>query len=74
MTKFNTQKIDNMVTIRINEDSKQAKAVVEMLRTFSFVEVLESPRYNSATEKAIDEALEETSEISLVDFRKQLYS
>jgi hypothetical protein len=42
-----------MVTVKIKENSKQAKAVVEMLRTFSFVEIVEKPRYNAETEKAI---------------------
>lgn len=44
-----------MVTVKIKENSKQAKAVVEMLRTFSFVEVVDKPRYNSETEKVISE-------------------
>ena len=29
-----------MVTLKIKENSKQAKAVLEMLKTFSFVEVI----------------------------------
>lgn len=32
-----------MVTINIKENSKQAKAVLEMLKTFAFVEVVEKP-------------------------------
>ena len=31
-----------MVTIKIKENSKQAKAVLEMLKTFPFVEILET--------------------------------
>jgi hypothetical protein len=56
-----------MVTIHIKENSKQAKAVLEMLKTFAFVEVVEKPvglgkpstekkRYNATTEKAIQDA------------------
>lgn len=54
-----------MVTVTIKEQSKQARAVVEMLKTFPFVEFKESskkitstqkPRYNAATEKAIKDA------------------
>lgn len=44
-----------MVTIRIKSRSKQAKAIVEMLKTFSFVEIEEPRRYSSETEKAIQE-------------------
>ena len=32
-----------MVTINIKENSRQAKAVLEMLKTFAFVEVVEKP-------------------------------
>ncbi|REE05778.1 hypothetical protein [Marinoscillum furvescens] len=45
-----------MVTVHINEKSKQAKALIEMLKTFSFVEIEEKPRYNEETEQAIKEA------------------
>ncbi len=45
-----------MVTVHIKENSKQAKALLEMLRTFSFVEFEENPRYNSETEKVIEDA------------------
>ncbi|RZF59577.1 hypothetical protein [Sphingobacterium corticibacterium] len=44
-----------MVTVRIKSKNKQAKALIEMLRTFSFVEVEEEQRYNAETEKAIQE-------------------
>lgn len=44
-----------MVTVRIKSKNKQAKALIEMLRTFSFVEVEEERRYNAETEKAIQE-------------------
>ncbi len=33
-----------MVTITIKENSKQAKAVIAMLRTFSFVEIQEDTK------------------------------
>lgn len=42
-----------MVTVHIKENSKQAKALLEMLKTFSFVEIEEKPRYNEETERAI---------------------
>ena len=42
-----------MVTVHIKENSKQAKALLEMLKTFSFVEFEEKPRYNKETEEAI---------------------
>jgi hypothetical protein len=46
-----------MVVVRIKENSKQAKAVIAMLKTFPFVEVDEEPnRYNDETEKAIRDA------------------
>jgi hypothetical protein len=32
-----------MVTIKIKENSKQAKAVLEMLKTFAFVEIVTNP-------------------------------
>ncbi|GAA4802079.1 hypothetical protein GCM10023231_33750 [Olivibacter ginsenosidimutans] len=44
-----------MVTVRIKSSNKQAKALIEMLKTFSFVEVEEEKRYNAETEKAIQE-------------------
>lgn len=48
-----------MVTVRIKENSKQAKALIEMLKTFPFVEFKEEPdRYNEETEKAIRDARE----------------
>ncbi len=48
-----------MITIRIKENSKQAKALIEMLKTFPFVEFKEEPdRYNEETEKAIRDARE----------------
>lgn len=45
-----------MVTVTIKEDSKQAKALIAMLRTFSFVEVHEQSNFNSDTVKAIEDA------------------
>lgn len=64
-----------MVTVKIKENSKQAKALLEMLKTFSFVEIVEKPRYNAETEKAIkDVRAGKTTKVSLDSFRKQLYS
>lgn len=64
-----------MITVRIKENSKQAKAVVEMLKTFPFVEILEKPRYNSATERAIKEAKEgKSTPTTLEELRGELYS
>lgn len=53
-----------MVTITIKENSKQAKAVIEMLKAFDFVEFKESkvekPKKIKTTPKiAIDISLEE---------------
>jgi hypothetical protein len=53
-----------MVTITIKENSKQAKAVIEMLKTFDFVEIKESkiskPINTKAKSKsAIEISLEE---------------
>lgn len=62
------------VTLKIDKRSKQAKAVLEMLKTFDFVK-FEEPRYNKETEDAIKEAKSgKATKISLADFRKQLYS
>lgn len=62
------------ITVRINKQSKQAKAVVEMLKTFDFVK-FEKPRYNKETEHAIEEVKSgKTTKITLTNFRKQLYS
>ncbi len=62
------------ITVKIDKRTKQAKAVVEMLKTFDFVK-FEKPRYNKETEKAVKEAKAgKTTKISLTDFRKQLYS
>ena len=53
-----------MVTITIKENSKQAKAVIEMLKTFDFVEIKEpkmSKSINTKTKSksAIEISLEE---------------
>ena len=48
-----------MITVHIDEESHQAKTLLEMLRTFSFVEFAgaeDRPRYNEETEQAIREA------------------
>ena len=53
-----------MVTITIKENSKQAKAVIEMLKTFAFVEIKETkvgkptntkPKSKSAIELSLEE-------------------
>jgi hypothetical protein len=41
-----------MVTIKIKENSKQAKAVIEMLKTFSFVEIQNTKVSESTITKA----------------------
>lgn len=62
------------IIIKIDQRSEQAKAVVEMLKTFDFVKI-EKTRYNKATEEAISKAKSnKTSKISLEDFRKLLHS
>lgn len=73
-----------MVTVTIKEQSKQARAVVEMLKTFPFVEFKESskkitstqkPRYNTATEKAIKDARKgKTTKTTLAELREIMYS
>lgn len=64
-----------MITVRINDKSKQAKALIEMLKTFSFVEIEEKPRYNEETEQAIrDVRAVKTEKLDLDKLRKQLYS
>ena len=62
------------ITIKIDTRNKQAKALYEYLKTLPFVE-LEEPHYNKDTEKAIKEAKSgKTTEITLEDFRKELYT
>ncbi|QIH33226.1 hypothetical protein [Sphingobacterium sp. DR205] len=62
------------ITVKIDKRSKQAKAFYEYLKTLPFVEIQE-PRYNKETEQAIKDAKAgKTSEISLTDFRKELFS
>lgn len=45
-----------MVTIRIKENSKMAKAVIAMLREFSFVEFEKERKFNAETERAMKDA------------------
>lgn len=45
-----------MVTVKIKENSKEAIALLEYLKSLSFVEVEEKPRYNATTEKVIKDA------------------
>lgn len=47
-----------MVTITINDNSKQAKAIIEMLRAFRFVEIHEQKNFNTTTLKSLKEAKE----------------
>lgn len=47
-----------MITVKIKENSKEASALLEYLRSLSFVEIQEKPRYNATTEKVIKEARE----------------
>jgi len=63
-------------TIKIDERKKEAKALLEFLKNLPFVELdLEKPRYNTKTEKAINEARTgKTVKTTLDDFRKELYS
>ena len=44
-----------MVTIKIKENSKQAKIVLEMLKTFSFVEVVSTELDNLKKEPVVKE-------------------
>ena len=46
-----------MVTVTIKEDSKQAKAFIELLRTLPFVEFHDSP-YNSEFVKKVKDSYE----------------
>jgi len=49
-----------MVSITINEDSKQAKAIIEMLKTFPFVEIKETLKTKKVLAKSgIEVSLEE---------------
>jgi hypothetical protein len=44
-----------MVTLKIKENSKQAKIVLEMLKTFSFVEVVSTELDNLKKEPVVKE-------------------
>ena len=62
------------VKIKIDKRNKQAKAFYEYLKSLPFVE-LEEIRYNKTTERAIQDANSgDTTEISLDEFRKVLYT
>ncbi len=56
-----------MVTIKIKENSKQAKAVIEMLKTFSFVEIQNTKASESTITKAKPKS---TIDISLDEEKK----
>ncbi len=55
-----------MVTIKVKENSKQAKAIIEMLKTFSFVEfVNESKKEKSPYDpKFVEKVLKAQKEIT----------
>jgi hypothetical protein len=53
-----------MVTVSIKEDSKQAKAFVELLRTLPFVKFHESP-YNPEFVKKIKDSYEKDKRIRI---------
>ncbi len=62
------------ITLKIDKRSKQARAFYEYIKTLPFVE-LKKPRYNKENENAINEVKSgKTTQVSLADFRKQLYS
>ena len=56
-----------MVTITIKENSKQAKAVIEMLKTFDFVEIKKSKMVKPINKKAKSKS---AIEISLEEEKK----
>lgn len=46
------------ITIKIDQRKKEAKALLEFLKTLPFVELdIEKPRYNSEAEKAIRDSI-----------------
>jgi hypothetical protein len=45
-----------MVYLRIDKQSSQAKALVDLLKTMSFVEILDEKEPNETTKKAMKEA------------------
>jgi hypothetical protein len=53
-----------MVTVTIKEDSKQAKAFVELLRTLPFVEFHDSP-YNPEFVKKIKHSYEKDKRVRI---------
>ncbi|RAV27579.1 hypothetical protein [Sinomicrobium soli] len=58
-----------MVTVRIKENSKQARAFIELIKTFSFVEFIESPEKSedakiTAFYKKFENAAEEAKAIA----------
>lgn len=53
-----------MVTITIKEDSKQAKAFIELLRTLPFVEFHDTP-YNPAFVKKVKDSYEKDRRIRM---------
>ena len=63
-------------TIKIDHRKKEAKALLEYLKSLPYIEIeTEKPRYNAETEKAIQDARAgKTYSTNLTDLRKQLYS
>ena len=59
--------LEIMVTITIKENSKQAKAVIEMLKTFAFVEIKETKTVKPINTKAKPKS---AIEISLEEEKK----
>ncbi|WP_310557685.1 hypothetical protein [Flavobacterium sp.] len=66
-----------MATITLSYDARNviAKKTIAYILSLGVFKNAEKPRYNSETEKAIQDArLRKTTPLSLDDFRKQLYS
>ncbi len=66
-----------MATITLSYDARNviAKKTIAYILSLGVFKNAEKPRYNSETEKAIQDArLGKTTPLNLDDFRKQLYS
>jgi hypothetical protein len=65
-----------MVNIRIKENSVQAKAIIELLKTMDFVEFVSEKTANETTLKAIEDAKKGkiTKAKNTKDFFKKLNS
>ena len=66
------------IVLKIDQRKKEAKALIEYLKNLPFVEIenmSNKKRYNTETEKAIDDARAgKKYATSLEELRKQLYS